>query len=100
MVRNKTNKENIGIGNVLRSLRIINDLTVKELSEKMSLSSSYICDVESNRKKPSLDLLEKYSDVFGISRSTLLFFDEQGQQYQYEHKQLLFDILQRIQMKS
>lgn len=86
-----------GIGNVLKSLRIIRDLTVKELAEKMDLASSYICDVESNRKRPSLDMLERYSKALEVNRSTLLFFDEQGKQHNYNHQKMLLTILQLLE---
>lgn len=97
----QNSKENIcGLGNVLKSLRIVQNLSVKELSEKLGLSSTYICDLEANRKRPSLDLLDKYSKVLGVHRSTLLYFDEEGKKNNYDHKKLLFSILKVFEEKN
>lgn len=93
------NEKKEGIGNVLRSLRIIRDLSVKELANKMGLTSNYICDVESNRKRPSLDMLERYSNALEVNRSTLLFFDEEGKKNNYNHQKMLLNILQLLETK-
>ena len=98
--KQRLSQNNLGIGNVLKSLRIIRDLTVKELAEKIDSTSSYICDVESNRKRPSLDMLEKYSKALEVNRSTLLFFDEQGKQYNYNHQKMLLTILQLLEQNN
>lgn len=96
MKRNSKANET-GIGNILKSLRIIRELTVKELADRLELSSSYICDVEANRKKLSLDMLERYSSALGVNRSTLLLFDEQGKEINYNHQKLLLIILQSLE---
>ena len=62
----------------------------------MNVSSTYICEVESNNKKPSLDMLDKYSEVLEIKRSTILYFDEEIQEHGYNYQKLLFQILQKI----
>lgn len=85
-----------GIGNVLKSLRIVQNYSVKELSKKLNISSTYICDLEANRKKPSLEMLENYSAALNVSLSTLLYFVEEGSKYEYEHKQLLYEILKKL----
>ena len=95
-----SNCKETGIGNVLKSLRIIRDLSVKELAERMGLSSTYICDVESNRKRTSLDMLERYSDALDVSRSMLLYFDEEGKKNHYNHKKMLLTILELLVAKE
>lgn len=85
-----------GIGNVLYSLRIIEKLSVKELAERMGVKPTYICDVEANRKRPSLDKLEEFSTALGIDCSALIYFNEQGKKCRYNHKQLLLGILQEM----
>lgn len=94
MSREKKSYE--GIGNVLKALRIANNYSVSELSNKMGIAATYICDMESNRRTPSLEMLEKYSQSLNISLSTLLYFNEEGQKHQYNHQRLLFDILTKL----
>lgn len=93
--KNRSDAEG-GIGNVIHSLRMIQDMTVKELSEKMGVTSSYICDVEANRKCPSLDKLEEFSSALGVNFQTLMYFYEAGKKCRYNHKRLLLGILQEM----
>lgn len=88
-----------GIGNVLKSLRLIRDLSVKELADKMDSSSTYICDVESNRKSPSLKMLNRFSEALNVNCSTLLFFNEQSKENNYNHQKMLIDILRFLEEK-
>ena len=64
------------INEALRLVRVFHDLSQKELSERISVSKSYISELESGKKRPTLTLLEKYSEVFKIPVSSLLFFSE------------------------
>ena len=79
-----------GLGTVLQLLRIANNLSIKELAEKINTSSAYISEIEANKKKPSLELLSKYSEALGVSTSTILYFDEEGSQFGYKYQKLLF----------
>ena len=85
-----------GLGTVLQLLRIANNLSIKELAEKINTSSAYISEIEANKKKPSLELLSKYSEALGVSTSTILYFDEEGSQFGYKYQKLLFQILKKL----
>ena len=85
-----------GLGNVLKLLRIANEMSTKELASKMGVSSTYISEVESNHKKPSLEMISKYSHALNINKSTILYFDEQGEKCGYDFKKLLLEILKKI----
>lgn len=89
-----------GLGNVLKLLRIANDMSVKELADKMEVSSTYITEVEANNKNPSLNTLAKFSEALGVSKSTILYFDEEGSKHDYNYQQLLLKILQAITEKN
>ncbi len=85
------------ISNVLRLLRIANDLSAKELSEKSGISSSYISELENGiRLTPSSDILDKYSKALHISKQTILFFQEEFDDKHYSYQQMLYKILQQI----
>jgi transcriptional regulator with XRE-family HTH domain len=64
------------VNKALRLIRIFNDLTQKELAEKLDLSKSYISEIESGKKTPTLKLLSSYSELFDIPVSSILFFSE------------------------
>lgn len=96
-VRADFSKEN-SLANVLRILRIAEDLTISELSERSNLSSSYICDVESGKRRPSLDTLKKFADGLQIPYSTICVFDEEQSRYGYTYRKLLSIVLGKIDL--
>jgi transcriptional regulator with XRE-family HTH domain len=60
----------------LRLIRIFHDLTQTALAESLSISKSYLSEIESGKKTPTLELLEKYAETFNMPLSSLLFFAE------------------------
>jgi transcriptional regulator with XRE-family HTH domain len=60
----------------LRLVRVYHDLTQTQLSYELGISNSFLSEIESGKKTPSLDLLDKYSARFDIPVSSLLFFAE------------------------
>lgn len=65
------------INEALRLLRIFHDLKSVELSKKLEISQSYLSEIENGKKQPSLELINKYADVFNLKPSTILFFSEE-----------------------
>ena len=55
------------IGDVLKRMRIIYGYKAKDLSSELGVSASYLSEIENNKKQPSLELLQKYADIFGIA---------------------------------
>jgi len=64
------------IGETLKYLRVFNDLTMVELAKKLDLSQSYISEIESGKKQPTLQIIEKYADYFSMKPSTIMLFSE------------------------
>ena len=62
---------------LLKIIRTVNGFSQIRAAESLGISKSYLSEIESGKKKVSLDILEKYKEVFDISPSTVLFFDEQ-----------------------
>ena len=61
------------IGKKIKEFRKKNNLTIRELANKSSVSASYISDLESvGKKKPSLDVLSKIATALNISVSELI----------------------------
>lgn len=82
---------------VLRLLRIANDLSIKELSDISGISVSYITDIEKGVKsKPSMEIIEKYSKALGISKSTIMFFEEEFSDQNSSYQTMLLGILSKI----
>lgn len=82
---------------VLKSLRIANELSIKQLSQKSGISVSYIAEIEKGQKtQPSLDVLSKYSEALGVKKSTIMFFQEEFEDRNYNFQEMLLNILEKI----
>lgn len=64
------------IGDTLRYLRVFNDYTAVQLSDELGLSQSYISEIENGKKVPTLQVIEKYAEIFDIKPSTIFLFSE------------------------
>lgn len=64
------------IHQALKNIRQFHNIKQSELSVKLGISNSYLSEIESGKKSPSLELLSKYSEIFDIPVSSLLFFSE------------------------
>lgn len=64
------------LSEALRLIRVFHDIKQQELADRLGLSKSYVSELESGRKIPSMDVIQKYSDAFGIPPSSILFFSE------------------------
>ena len=78
------------IGDVLRDLRNIYGYKAKDLSSKVNISPSYLSEIENNKKEPSLTILRKYSDIYGLKPSVLLTLAESAEEAQQKGKSELF----------
>jgi transcriptional regulator with XRE-family HTH domain len=47
------------------------------LADKLQISKSFLSEIESGKKEPTLNLLNRYAAEFQIPLSSLLFFTEQ-----------------------
>ena len=61
---------------VLRLLRVFSNYKSNELAEELGISKSYLSEIEHGKKKPTLELLEKYAEIFNIKVSTIFLFSE------------------------
>ena len=63
------------IGDNLKSLRVKNKESQSSLAEKLGISVNYLSQLENNRKKPSLKLIEKMANIYQCSVSSLIETD-------------------------
>lgn len=64
------------IGDVLKRTRTIYGYKATEMSSMLGISTSYLSEIENNKKQPSLELLEKYAKIYGIRLSSLILLSE------------------------
>lgn len=80
---------------LLRLLRLINDLSLVELSEKIQLSKTYISNLESGQRNISEDVLYKYSKYFKIPIKTLRFFEKTSNDNKCKTQEMLILLLSK-----
>lgn len=60
----------------LKLARQYHRLSQSELAEKLQISKSFLSEIESGKKSPTLDLIDRYSRHFHIPASTLVLIGE------------------------
>lgn len=61
----------IQLGMRIRYLRSLRKWSQEDLALEANVNKNYICDLENGRRNPSLEVLERISDAFGITLSEL-----------------------------
>lgn len=64
------------LGDSLRLIRVMHSIPAKQLASKLEISATYLSEIENNKKRPTLELINKYASCFKVKPSTILFFDE------------------------
>lgn len=68
------------LAEALRLLRVFHDWSQTALAHQLEISKSFLSEIESGKKEPTLSLLNRYARVFDMPVSSLLFFAERVEQ--------------------
>ena len=60
----------------LKQIRLFHRVRQKDLAVKLDISNSYLSEIEKGHKTPSMPLIDKYSEIFSLSPSSILLFSE------------------------
>jgi len=71
----------------LKKLRKERKLTQKDLAENIGVNMSHLNRIENGKCQPSIDMLKKFSDFFGVSADYFLS-NEEFPEVQIENKSL------------
>jgi len=63
----------------LKKLRNSRNLTLKELSERVKISQTYLNQMENGAREPTLRMLEKLAKFYGINLSYFFVREEKGE---------------------
>lgn len=77
-------------GSTLKQLRSIYGYSAKEISQKLSITPSYLSEIENDKKQPSLTILKKYSELLDVKLSTLILITEKDEELNKEGKSRIF----------
>lgn len=64
------------LGEALRLIRVYHDLKQKDAAGRLGISATYLSEIEKGRKVPTLEVIQKYSDAYGLPVSSIMFFSE------------------------
>ena len=64
------------LSEALRLIRVFHDVKQTELARRLGISKSHLSEIESGKKQPRMELIERYSAQFGIPSSSIMFFAE------------------------
>lgn len=79
----------MNIGNKIKNLRRIKNLTQEELAERTDLSKGYISQIESEHASPSMETFLNIIEVLGTTPSEF-FKDSENEKYYTRRKNKLF----------
>ena len=82
------------LGYILKLTRIAINMSTKDAAIKSGVSSTYISEVESGNKTPSLSMLKKIALTYDISVSKLLLFEELATEQNLNYQETLKLILE------
>lgn len=77
-------------GRVISKYRKLQNLTQKDLAEKLFVSPQTVSKWENNQSEPNLATIKQLADLFGISVDD---FFEEGRKFAKEEKESSFDVL-------
>jgi transcriptional regulator with XRE-family HTH domain len=64
------------INKALKLIRTFYDVSQSDLASRLGISNSYLSEIESGKKQPTMEILSKYSEQFEIPLSSIMFFSE------------------------
>ena len=64
------------LGDVLRYIRICNELTAKEAANKANIQASLLSELESNKRNVTLRSLERLSKCYNMEISKIMYLSE------------------------
>jgi transcriptional regulator with XRE-family HTH domain len=79
-----------GVSRALKLVRQFHRLSQTEVADRIGVSKSYLSELESGKKAPTVELLQNYSNEFDLPASSLLLIAErlEGKGSPDQHKKV------------
>ena len=71
------------LGNAIRAARISNNLSQEELAELVDITPTHLKHIESEHRKPSIEVLFRLAKVLNMSVDNILFKQPDSHEYHY-----------------
>lgn len=77
--------DELSLGEILRQARIEKGVSLRGLARQLSITPSYLSDIENDRRVPAEEVLQRMADFLGLAFDDLMTragrFGEQTEQY-------------------
>ena len=81
------------LGETIRIFRIANNYSTKKVAECCGVSSTYVSEIESTHKNPSLETLKSFAYCFKVPTSVLMKICEQSEEGNWDFQKTLLETL-------
>lgn len=83
------------LNDALKSIRVFHRLSQGDLANHLSVSKSYISEIETGKKNVTINILQKYEEYFDIPASSIVELSEKMENKKKlpKHKKLILDII-------
>lgn len=88
------------LNKTLKLLRLSKQWNQVTLAQKIGISRSYLSELESGKKKPSLETLEKYSFAFELSVWKIICLSEKQTKFSFVELYYLIDQISGLSPKD
>jgi len=65
------------LNKALKLVREAHNMKAKDLAARLDISNSFLSEIETGKKNPTIDLLKAYGEVFNLRPSFFLLFSEE-----------------------
>ncbi len=91
----------LSFGDKIRRLREVNDLTLMKLAKEVKISTSMLGKIEKNNRRPTAQLIIRFSKYFGVSEKelTVAFLSDTVVYEVLEDKSFAMDVLKAAEKK-
>lgn len=67
----------MNIGELMKKIRLIYGFKAVYVSQELNISSSYLSEIEHNKRAPSIELLQAFADLCDLKLSMLILIAEE-----------------------
>ena len=78
---------------IVKSIRIANDMSTKEVAQGMGVRQSFVSDLENGTRNITMGSLSKMAEVYDIPVSQIMLFDEKQEEQNLNYRQTLLMVL-------
>ena len=74
------------LNKILTLMRENEGMTIHEVASKLSVSSEAALDYELGKVRPTPEIIKKYSEIFGVPVSSIMFFSKEDDDGVLSHR--------------